>query len=211
MSATFPNVPDAPGVPPVQRSDAEPADQMPMDAQDGSGDEAGADMARQWGLYTQDGDLAAPADNVVSLELDIETRISDYPVAPNNDTPQQTIGFASYNKVIVPYDIRLIMSKGGSVEDRQAFLGAIQDASQSTTLYDVITPECVYLDVNVVGVRMMRSADRGAGLLTLEVALRNVRQTAKLSFTNTAQPSGNSPVNNGSVQAQPAPTTEVAH
>ena len=177
-----------------------------------SGEEVNADTARQWGLFTQDGDLAAPADNVIAFENSLEARISDYPVAPNTgDTPTQTVGFGSYNKVIVPYDIRLMMSRGGSVEDRQDFLKAIQDAWQSTELFNVVTPECVYLDVNVVGVRRQAAADRGMGLMVLEVALRKVRQTATLAFTQTAEPTGSSQVQDGSVQAtQPGDAQQYA-
>lgn len=160
----------------------------------GSGSEVNADTARQWGLFTQDGDLAAPCDNVIAFENALEARISDYPVEQG--------GFGSYNKVIIPYDIRLIMSRGGTVEDRQDFLKAIQDAWQSTELFNVVTPECVYLDVNVVAMRRMASGDRGMGLMVLEVALRKVRQTATLTFTQTKEPSGAGQVKDGSVQAQ---------
>lgn len=177
-----------------------------------SGEEVNADTAAQWGLFTQDGDPAAPADNVIAFENSLEARISDYPVAPNTgDTPSQTVGFGSYNKVIVPYDVRLIMSRGGSVEDRQDFLQAIQDAWQSTDLFNVVTPECVYLDVNVVGVRRMAASDRGMGLMTLEIALRKVRQTATLTFTQTKEATGSGQVNGGSVQAQPVPASSPAY
>lgn len=211
MTALFPNVPNVPGVPAVLRSALFPADNSTQDALTSSGDDASADITRQWGLFTQDGDEAAPADNVVAFELGAEARISDYPVAPNTTDSPQAVGFGSYNKVILPYDIRLIMSCGGSVEDRQAFLEAVQDAWQSTELFNVVTPECVYLDVNVVNVRTVRAADRGGGLLTLEIALRKIRQTATLTFTQTQDAAGNSAVNDGSVQTQSAPTTETPH
>lgn len=178
----------------------------------GSGEEVNADTARQWGLFTQDGDFAAPADNVIALEVGLEARISDYPVAPNTaGSPTETVGFGSYNKVVVPYDVRLIMSRGGSVEDRQDFLKAVQDAWQSVELFNVVTPECVYLDVNVVGVRRLAAPDRGATLMSLEIALRKVRQTATLTFVQTKEPSGSGQVKDGSVQArQPADAQQYA-
>lgn len=159
----------------------------------GSDDEAEADLMNQWGMYTQEGELAAPADTVIAFENVLDARISDYPV--------ENGGFASYNKVITPYEIRVIMTCGGAVEDRQDFLKAIQDAWQSTTLYNFVTPECVYLDVNVTGVRQQRAPDRGNGLLALEVVLRKIRQTATLAFTDTKEASGQDTVNQGSVQA----------
>ena len=177
-----------------------PTPQLPLA---GSGEEVNADIARQWGIYTLDGEFAVPCDNVIAFENALEARISDYPV--------ELGGFGSYNKVILPYDIRLIMSRGGTVEDRQEFLKAVSDAWQSIELFDVVTPECVYLNVNVVAVRRVASGDRGMGLMVLEVALRKVRQTATLSFTQTKEPSGAGQVKDGSVQAQkPADAQQYA-
>jgi len=195
MSALFPNVPIAQGVPAVLRSLAEPASNATEQQLTSSGDEVNADTARQWGIFTQDGDFAAPADNVIMFENQLEARISDYPVEQG--------GFGSYNKVILPYDIRLVMTRGGSAEDRQEFIKAVNDAWQSTELFNVVTPECVYLDVNVVTVRRAATSDRGANLLSLEIGLRKVRQTAKLTFTNTKDAASSGQVKNGSVQAQP--------
>ena len=195
MSALFPNVPIAQGVPAVARSILFPTNNQTEQPLTSSGEEVNADVVRQWGLFTQAGDFAVPCDNVVAFELALEARISDYPVEKG--------GFGSYNKVQMPFDVRLIMSRGGSVEDRQDFVKAVQDAWQSTELFNVVTPEGVYIDVNVVMARQVRASDRGAGLLTMEVGLRKVRQTASLKFTNTKEPSGAGQVKDGSVQAQP--------
>lgn len=159
-----------------------------------SGAQVQADIAQQWGLYDQNGLPAVIADNVQSLEVTLEAQISDFPV--------ENGGFASYNKVIRPFDVRLAMTKGGSVEDRQAFVQQVQDAWQSLDLFNVVTPEVVYLDVNVVGVRRLVESDRGVGLMMLEVSLRKVRQTGRLAFTSTAQPASAGVNNNGNVQTQ---------
>ena len=159
-----------------------------------SGPQVQADIAQQWGMYDQRGLPAIIADNVTSLEVTLDAQISDFPV--------ENGGFASYNKVIRPFDIRLAMTKGGSVEDRQSFVQAVQDAWQSLELFNVVTPEVVYLDVNVVGVRRLVEPDRGVGLMMLEVMLRKVRQTGRLAFTSTAEPASAGVNNNGAVQTQ---------
>jgi len=159
-----------------------------------SGPEVQADIAQQWGLYDQSGLPAVIADNVQSLEVALEAQISDFPV--------ENGGFASYNKVIRPFDVRIAMTKGGSVEDRQAFVQQVQDAWQSLDLFNVVTPEVVYLDVNVVGVRRLVESDRGVGLMMLDVSLRKVRQTGRLAFTSTAEPASAGVSNNGAVQTQ---------
>src|SRR3546814_13385323 len=109
------------------------------------------------------------------FENTLEARISDYPVEKG--------GFGSYNKVILPYDIRLVMTRGGSVEDRQDLIKAVNDAWESTDLFNAITPECVYLDVNVVTVRRVATAARGATLLSLEIGLGKVRETAPATIS----------------------------
>jgi len=159
-----------------------------------SGPEVQADIAQQWGLYDQSGLPAVIADNVQSLEVTLDAQISDFPV--------ENGGFASYNKVIRPFDIRLAMTRGGSVEDRQSFIQQVQEAWQSLDLFNVVTPEVVYLDVNVVGVRRLVESDRGVGLMMLEVMLRKVRQTGRLAFTNTAEAASAGANNNGPVQTQ---------
>lgn len=168
-----------------------------------SGDQTNAETATQWGLFNQSGDVAIEADNLVMFENNLEARISDYPVEQG--------GFASFNKVIVPYDIRLVMTRGGTVEDRQTFLQAALDAWESTDLFNVVTPECVYLDLNVVGVHQQRAADRGLGLLSLEISLRKIRQTATLAYSKTKAASSSGLQQNGSVQtSQPAASQQYA-
>lgn len=159
-----------------------------------SGPEVQADIAQQWGLYDQSGLPAVLADNVQSLEVALEAQISDFPV--------ENGGFASYNKVIRPFDVRIAMTRGGSVEDRQAFAQQVQEAWQSLELFNVVTPEVVYLDVNVVGVRRLVESDRGVGLMMLDVSLRKVRQTGRLAFTSTAEPASAGVNNNGAIQTQ---------
>ena len=159
-----------------------------------SGPQVQADIAQQWGLYDQSGLPAVIADNVQSLEVALEAQISDFPV--------ENGGFASYNKVIRPFDVRIAMTKGGSVEERQAFVQQVQDAWQSLDLFNVVTPEVVYLDVNVVGVRRLVESDRGVGLMMLDVSLRKVRQTGRLAFSSTSQPASAGINNNGNVQTQ---------
>lgn len=167
---------------------------VPTEALTDSGDGSNEDPTDLWGAYTKEGDLAFPYDNVVLFENSLEARISDYPIEKGS--------FASYNKVIAPFEVRMVMTRGGSVDERADFLDKIQTAWQSTDLFDVVTPETVYLDVNLVGVRRVAAADRGVGLMAIETIFRKVRQTATLAFSSTKDPSGQQENQNGSVQAQ---------
>jgi len=159
----------------------------------GSGVRANAEIAAKWGIYDAAGAALATFDNIVAVEVDLEAQISDYVVEQG--------GFASYNKVVRPFDVHVIATKGGSVEDRQDVIGAVQSAWASTGLYNVVTPESVYLNVNVTSMRRSAAADRGGGLLTLEIGLRNVRQTASSAFIKTKSPAGSATTQKGSLQA----------
>ena len=149
----------------------------------------------QWGIYlTNTSKLVVVSDSMVALDYRREWRLSDY--------PQEKGSFESYNKVAVPFDVRVRMTKGGSDADRRAFLNALEGASASLDLYDVVSPEWYYLKVNIINLDYRREASNGLGLITVEIGLRQVRVTATAAFTATQAPSGADPVNGGTVQAK---------
>jgi len=202
MSAQYPTVPDAPGVPAVQRPALGGTTPQSPALVSGSGRQAQADISASWGIYSETGAPLATFDNIVSFELQLDSQILDYPVEGG--------GFISANKVLRPFDTRVIATKGGSVEARQAVLGAVQSAWQTTDLYSVVTPDGVYLNCNIVGMRRQASPDHGAYLLVLEIDLRNVRQTATTSFSNVAAPASAAQAQNGAAQAQPSDAASTA-
>ena len=55
----------------------------------------------------------------------------------------------------------------------------------SLELYSIVTPERTYLDVSFERVGMVRNATNGAGMLTVEMILREVRAAAKAQFSKT--------------------------
>lgn len=191
----FPNVPIAPGVPPVLRV---PGD-MPAVEQKLNKDSSTIDRlaARRWGIFTSRGATVLDADNVVSVEHAVEYRVADYPLEGGK--------FESYNKVATPFEVRVAMSKGGTIADRTAFLKALADIVPSLDRYNVVTPEATYLNATIVSSRLTRNAGNGAGLVTVEVGLQEIREAAAAAFSNTKAPSGAAEQNNGSVQAVALP------
>jgi len=176
VSIGLPDVPFAIGVPPVLRAplalvEAYTALPNVADAPVASSDD--------WGIFDRSGQPIAQPDSVIALEYQAEQRIADYPMEEG--------GFQSYNKVAVPFSIRLALSKGGSVADRTAFLNVLEDLRASLDLVDVATPEKVYIGVNVTHAGMSRSATQGAGILTVEIMLQEIRQTVAVAYS-TAPP-----------------------
>lgn len=155
----------------------------------------------QWGIG-QNGLFVLTPDSIISVDLKKDWHLPDYPMEPNS--------FGNYNKVNTPFDVRVQMTKGGTVAERSAFLDAVETIAQSTDLYDVVMPERVLSNVNVTHFDYRRTSTAGAGLLTVDLWLIQIRIAAAPSYANTAQPSGADPVNTGTVQPQPPASNQSA-
>jgi hypothetical protein len=147
----------------------------------------------QWGIYYQ-GYPVVVADSVISLEYRQDWRIVDYPMEQG--------AFQSYNKVQMPFTERIRLVKGGSDWDRQNFLNQIAAAAASLNLYEVITPDSYYSNVNIHHYEYRRTATEGKTLLAVDIWVTEIRQTVVPAYMNTASPSGQDPVQTGAVQPQ---------
>lgn len=143
-----------------------------------------------WGIY-DGGTPVIVADNVASFEYAQDWRISKYPVEEG--------AFASYNKVANPFTVRVRFSTGGTLFERQAMLASVEAIAGDTELYDVVTPEKVYVDCNVVHVDYDRKA-MNAGLLVMDVWLEEVRVAGASEFTSTKNPTDQKTTQGGIVQ-----------
>lgn len=201
----FPDVPLAPGVPPLNRH--EPFHQVDVDRLTKDSDSLSmGGGSTTWGIFTQGGGLALQPDNIAAFEYQREYRIADYPIEQGS--------FESYNKTTLPYDIRVVMTKGGTVAERKEFLDAVDAVVASLDLCTIVTPERVYPNANLVRQDTRRDATSGVSLLTVELHAMEIRTKVSVQFVSsttapvagapngtTGAPSGANPVNNGSVQA----------
>lgn len=160
------------------------------------------DTLKVWGIYLRK-KLVLEADSVVSFDYKKDWRVAEY--------PQEEGAFQSYNKVQTPFDVRLRLTKGGTDEDRAAFFEALDKAQASLDLYDIVTPERTYSSASIEHVDYRRSASEGMGLITADVWLKEIRVSATIAFSKTAQPSGADAVHVGTVWARPtSPEVEKA-
>jgi hypothetical protein len=189
----FPNVPLAPGVPPIPRQIGATEGAVAgivLLTQDIASFFAGT-LLSTWGIFQNNVQVVA-ADNVVSFEYKQEWTISDYPVEGG--------GFQSYDKVQLPFDVRLEFSKGGSVSDRQTFINSINTIAGNLQFYDVYTPELQYTSVNIQRWEYSRKSDSKLGLVVIDVWLIQIRVTATTTFQNVANPASANQVSNGQTQ-----------
>jgi hypothetical protein len=153
-----------------------------------------------WAILNADGTLVIEPDSFVALDYRGENRICNYPVEQGS--------FSAYNKVAMPYDLRLMLSCGGSgAMSRQQFMQQLDFMRNSTDLYDVATPDGLYGSVNLTHVDYRRQARAGVTLIVADCWFEQVRTTAVAAYTNTRQPNGANPVSQGQVIATP-PTTD---
>ena len=205
----FPNVPLLPGVPQLARSLLFPTSAPPAV---GTPATAGVlwhatQAAPVWGVFDSDNNQAIIADSVQEFGYRQEYRISSYQV--------QAGQFASYNKVIVPFETSIMLTKGGSVTERSTFLQQCAAVVASLNLYTVRTPEQSYPGVNCTRFELSR---RGAGAATffdVELFFTQVIEvqsqyssTSATDLSNASVPSAVPPLNNGVVSPS-VPTTAV--
>lgn len=159
-------------------------------------------FGQQWGIFLF-GFPIVLADTVVDLSFKREWIISDYPLEQG--------AFETYDKVAVPFDIRVRFVAGGSDINKTLLLTSIAAIAGDMNLYDVATPNAVYRNCNVRHYDYSRSSTKGLGLLTVDVWLQEIRQNFG-SFTGggSADPSGADASAGGSVQAPTATPAEAS-
>ena len=130
----------------------------------------------------------------------------DYPVATY---PQEQGAFQSYNKVTLPFDVRLRVCAGGSLTARQGFLYTCQAIAASTQLFSIITPEMTFSSVNCVHISWRRTAKRNNTLIEVDLGFLQVKVVSAVSFGSTAAPTDSGSAGLGGVQPTSAPTPFV--
>lgn len=194
-SPSYPNVPQTDGVPPVKRDGSNPGTETESPLTE-DGDEISVQGLKEWGVY-KDGDKVLDPDTIISVGYDAEHRIADYPIEEG--------GFESYDKVALPFQSRVVMTKGGKSEDRRAFLASVEEIRVDRELYTIATPERTYSSANITRVSVDRSREQGAGMVTVELIFVEIRANATVSFSNSKDPASADTKSNGAVQAKDAP------
>ncbi len=195
----FPNVANLPVVPQLARSLLIEASAPPT-----LGFAAEPDVLWQatqaapvWGVFDSNNNLVIAPDSVHDFGWRKENRIPNFPI--------QSGQFATYNRVGLPNETSVTLTKGGSLSDRTNFLSQVDVviAQQNINLYTIRTPEKSYQNVSCYRAELSR---RGAGnayyfdveLYFIEVAPVTAQySTVVTSTSNAKQPSAIPPVNQG--------------
>lgn len=152
-------------------------------------------FGKTWGIVNQFGIPIVLADTVVSMNYDAGASISKYPVEKG--------AFASYNKVNNPSMASVQMAKGGeSVLGRSLFLTQLEALLKSTVSFNIITPEYVYMNYQIIGLNTARSAQDGATMIRVNIDLEEVLEAnVEYDIEEVKAPSDSKTVDGG---AQPS-------
>lgn len=203
----YPNVPQLPGVPQVNRSNAFPASTPPqLGGVLALGRLAQAFFQKNvWGIFRDHSDEEPERDPETGEILPVLTVSAEPPViVPDSfrtfnyksefdvtDAPTEQGGFASYNKVNNPYELVVRLTKSSSRRARAEFLETLESISRSLNLYKVVTDVRVYERLNIVRYEIRRDEARGAHWLNeVDVYFREIR-LVRSEYSNTATNTAN--------------------
>jgi hypothetical protein len=210
----FPNVPQLPGVPQLARSLLFPTSisiTLGTPATQGALWQA-SQAAPVWGIFDQDNNQVVTPDSVADFGWRQEFRVSNFPVQQGQ--------FASYNRVLLPFESSIILTKGGTLSERQTFLQQIDAiaAAGNIQLYNIATPEKSYIDVTITRAELSRRGKDNAYYFDVELFFVQVisvnaqyTTTGTTSTADAQEPSAVPTANNGLSSASvPSPAVQAA-
>ena len=141
--------------------------------------------ASDWYILNSDGSVALKPDTVQNFDFRVDSRISDFPV--------QGGAFASYNKVQMPFEIRMTLvcsginllqqavpsidfGPGAGLMSKQSFLSTLDTLRTTTALVSVVTPDATYNSCTLDRFDYARTAQHGATTLYVDAVFREIRQ-----------------------------------
>lgn len=193
---TFPNVAQLPGVPQLIRANqAIGTIQLAVGAvQHFLG--AAAQSKPTWGIFDDKGNLAIEPSSFLDFDFSIDWNLPTFPLQDGE--------FSNYNKVSLPYEASVKISQGGSLADRRRLLNKLNAIAGDTKLYSILTPEQVYVSVNILRYRLRRQGREGAYFFAdLEIYFRKIKQTTSqysstdANTANAINPVATPPINLG--------------
>jgi len=195
----YPDVPKLSGVPAIPRSPNVPTPTIEIPTSENLPNTV---FASEWAFVDENGTHVIIPDSFIDFEYREERKIPNYPVEDGS--------FSSYNKVALPFDIRVTVACNGSKAanggmSKVEFLQAIQELMDSLTLIAITTPDDTYENCNLIHADYRRESKSGVSIIIAKLYFQQVRVT-QASVVTTSKPSGTPTQSNGQV----SPVTPTA-
>lgn len=156
-------------------------------------------FGNQWGVFNQFGIPILLSDTVYSVKFQNNSQVAQAPVERGT--------FTSYNKVQNPYQATVTMARGGGDPAlRGAFIAQLELLSESTLLFNVVTPEYVHRNAAITGYDYARMPQDGARMIVANIYLEEIREsTVNYETVETENPEDSPRVDGGEQQTSAAP------
>lgn len=154
----------------------------------------------QWTIYEAETGDALNFRAFMGADISADSKVISAPVERGS--------FVSYNKVNSPLEVSVQGAIKGEPDELATALDKLDELRQGVTLLNVVTPDRVYRDVNLVKLSYARTADDGADLIMFEAHFTEIKQITAM-YTSTRV---STRISRGSKRGrQQAPEESLAH
>jgi hypothetical protein len=157
----------------------------------------------EWTLLDEYGETAVEFTSFLDVDIKNEGQALSYPV--------ELGGFANYNKVESPLEIRVTLAVQGSESDFEHILFQLEDYKREAVKLVVVTPAALHPSMTLESYSYKRGREAGAGLLAVELSLVEVRevetQVTTTVITKPKNPTSAGKTDTGQTQSVLAATT----
>ncbi|MDR2077041.1 MAG: hypothetical protein LBP61_08975 [Desulfovibrio sp.] len=122
----------------------------------------------EWTLLDEYGETAVSFTSFLDVDIKNDGQALSYPV--------ELGGFANYNKVESPLEIRVTLAAQGSESDFEYILFQLEDYKREAVKLVVVTPSALHGSMTLESYSYKRGRESGAGLLAVELSLIEVRE-----------------------------------
>ena len=152
-------------------------------------------LLSQWQVLDSSSGNALSMAGILGVEKSVDYNVSN--------APQENGAFTSYNKVVMPWTIRVQAICDGSLGTVASFIAALDAIVADLNLYSIVTPDVTYPSMNATHYDMRRTSSSGVTMVVAEVWFEQIRVTGTQAYTQTQTPAGQPTTNVGAVQTSP--------
>lgn len=161
----------------------------------GSASLINAVFGNRWGIVNQYGVPVLLSDTVISVNYENSQETSKDPIENGK--------VMTYNKINNPRKCSVVIAKGkGSSLSVGAWLTQIEIYANSTLKFHIITPEYVFMNMQIVNTSHARTAQNGLQLIQVKIDFEECKiAKVKYDTEEVKKPQDAQPIDNGKVQA----------
>lgn len=128
-----------------------------------------------WGVWLHGTNNKMVVDSVLEVEISEESHVMDYRI--------QTGSFSTYNKVQMPYEVKIRLIRCGNTTENNAFLNWIQNSTREVLTYDIQVPERKYNNCTLISYSIERKKENGVNVIVCDCVFREVREVPKIFYS----------------------------